>query len=381
MSEAGRLAQLATQLLMQGGNLQSTTGGLTITASALTDAIEKRIESNVAAGLATSSQIARLAAVQAVKGGETALNKIAGGVSPTTLSDLEIGCLEAIVEVTGRPATRFNRGGVQMPESLLGDNDQWRTLIAVARSKINRAASSVGCITVKGSSGRTECIGTGWCAAGQLIVTNRHVVAELVQSADASPTEWKIEKSKQPMIDFEVTGNPIMQTNFQIAEVAYCAVEEDFDAAIVRVSSVDGDFPPALKLDWDRGSLGRESPNSGGAPKFVGNDVYVVGHPYRQLNSDLTASVFGRADGTKRWSPGRILRLDPNHPALDHDCSTLGGSSGSCVLTAWNHSVVGLHFGGVGVDGTGKGDANRALVLSRLGSHPLATILKTGKTV
>ena len=370
-----RLADLAGRLMTNGSTLESIGEGTPLQSGQLADAIERRIVSNSSDGLT-----ARAAALEAVRNAESAIQKIAGGASAGTVSDLELGCLEAIIEVTGRPATRFNAGSVQMPENTLGENGKWRTIIATARSKINKAAASVGCISVKGAGGVRDCIGTGWCAAGQLVITNRHVVAEMVHDPELPPGNWTIDDAKEPLIDFEATDSPRNDVKFKVTGIAYCAVEDDFDAALVRVTPVSGTLPSALKLDWSIDSLGSEATGPAGAVKFDGKEVYVVGHPYRQLNSDLTASVFGIADGTKRWSPGRVVRIDPNRPSLDHDCSTLGGNSGSCVLSIWGHMVVGMHFGGVGVDATGKGSANIAMAMSRLGPHKLANVLKTGFT-
>jgi V8-like Glu-specific endopeptidase len=65
--------------------------------------------------------------------------------------------------------------------------------------------------------------------------------------------------------------------------------------------------------------------------------------------------------------------------AFEHDCSTLGGNSGSCVLSVGGHVVVGLHYAGLDVDAAGRGSANVALALSRLGSHPGAQLLRAGR--
>jgi V8-like Glu-specific endopeptidase len=49
---------------------------------------------------------------------------------------------------------------------------------------------------------------------------------------------------------------------------------------------------------------------------------------------------------------------------LSHDCSTLGGNSGSCIVDLSTNSVVGLHF---------EGDylvANSAVLLPALAARP-----------
>jgi Trypsin-like peptidase domain len=136
-----------------------------------------------------------------------------------------------------------------------------------------------------------------------------------------------------------------------------------------------------LTIDWDPEAPGRELALENGAPPvFQGREIYVVGHPYRRRHSELVVSVFGTADGMKRLSPGLVKRLDREKPLFEHDCSTLGGNSGSCVFTTDSLEVIGIHYGGSDVDdATAKGSANLAVPLSRLGTHQAAEIIRNGK--
>lgn len=372
---AGRVLSLARALLAKGGALESTAASETIDRGRLAEALERRIEQNAASrGLAPPD--ARAVAAEVVSGAESALNKTAGGAPPSNLTDLEVAALEAVIEVTGRPAMRYSNGLVQMPPADLGDNDRWRVLIATVRSKINRASASVGRVSFVGPSGAVEHSGTGWRTAGDLVVTNRHVARELMVQPDAPPASWRIDASKRPHIDFAATDAAAAAQRFEIAELFYCAEEGDFDVAFLRVTSGAEALPPPLNLDWSPEALGSEGAGEA-APRFRGREVYVVGHPYRRRGSELTASVFGQADGGKRWSPGLVTDLPAGKPFLEHDCSTLGGNSGSCVLTAAGHAVVGIHFAGLDVDEeTGRGRANRALALARLGEPRAAAILR-----
>src|SRR5262249_27243842 len=56
-------------------------------------------------------------------------------------------------------------------------------------------------------------------------------------------------------------------------------------------------------------------------------------------------SVFGEVYDKKRLAPGQIMSVGPEE--LEHDCSTLGGNSGSPVVRLGTGEVVGLHFSGV----------------------------------
>jgi hypothetical protein len=374
-----RLLSLCRALLAKGGALQSTNSGEQIDRAQLTKALESRIQRNLAAASAPLS--ASAVAAEALTNAQNALNKTAGGASPANLTDLEIASLEAIIEETGRPAMRYLNGGVQMPPSELGENDRWRVLIAIARSRINRASASVGGISMIGSAGLPEHIGTGWCAAGGLIVTNRHVVLDLIKEKNRPVGDWALDAAKRPVIDFTATDQAATTQRFEIAGIAHCVEDEKIDMAFLRLNASPEMLPPSLALDWDPSNLGSEQEKDNeGRPQFHGAEVYVVGHPYKRYGSELIASVFGVADGSKRWSPGLVTRMGAEEPFIEHDCSTLSGNSGACVLTAERHEVVGVHIGGDRVDeATGRGRANLAIALSRLGSHNVVELLRSGR--
>lgn len=379
-SEATRVVSLARSLLAKGGALESTTAGATIDRIDIVDALARRAATTMTPGPLPPSEAARAVAGEALANAERALSKTAGGASPTSLTDVELASLEAIIEVTGRPAMRFDGGRVRMPESALGENERWRVLIALWRSKINAASAKVGRIMAKGAAGVVQPIATGWRVGDDLVVTNRHVAAFLVADPTSPVSAWTIDAAKRPTVDFAATDGATDAARFDIGDVVYCADSGDVDVAIVRVASGVEALPPALRLDWASETLGRTIGAAGVEPSFQGREVYVVGHPYRLHSSEAIAAVFGTADGLKRWSPGLVVRLDSHDPAFEHDCSTLGGNSGSCVLAAEKHEVVGIHFGGAEVNKlTGLGRANLALALSRLGAHPAATILRDGR--
>lgn len=378
---AKRTLSLARTLLTRGGTLESTGAGESVDRTKLADALERRIKMSAAAGSIPPALTAKAAAAEALASAESALGKTAAGASPTNLTDLELASLEAIIEVTGRPAMRYTDGQVQMPPDGLGDNDRWRVLIAIARSKINRASASVGRISLTVPSGLAEHVGTGWRAGDDLIVTNRHVLKELAANPGDPPASWTVDAAKQPVIDFAATDNATASQRFLLSRALYCAAEEGIDVAFLGASPGASALPPPLPLDWDSSAAGIEEGGNGGeSPRFKGREVYLVGHPFRPRGSELIEAVFGAADGAKRWSPGLVVKMFPGQPLLDHDCSTLGGNSGSCVLTTERHAAIGIHVGGVEVDDlTGRGSANRAVAFHRLGAHRVAEILRAGR--
>ena len=81
-----------------------------------------------------------------------------------------------------------------------------------------------------------------------------------------------------------------------------------------------------------------------------GEYVTVIGYPARddhRNNPDAARSIFRDIYEKKRLAPGKV-RIDEraNALVLKHDCSTLGGNSGSVVLDVTSGKAIGLHFGG-----------------------------------
>ena len=91
-----------------------------------------------------------------------------------------------------------------------------------------------------------------------------------------------------------------------------------------------------------------------GASGLVGRDVATIGHPVRDERGDILLQdrVFSRRYNVKRLQPGKILgsaavrSFGREVVAMTHDCSTLGGNSGSPVCDLESGEIVGLHFAG-----------------------------------
>jgi hypothetical protein len=81
--------------------------------------------------------------------------------------------------------------------------------------------------------------------------------------------------------------------------------------------------------------------------------VVVIGYPDRDdtATDEQVTGVFQNVLGVKRLQPGRItsLRQLDGKLLFGHDCSTLGGNSGSCVIDLETGRVLGLHIGGTPV--------------------------------
>lgn len=379
-SELSRIWLLtaAKQLLVSSrGNQESSDGGEPLSEVNLSSAVEKHLfDSGEVRSLSpgTSPEATAAEVVEHLKG---VLQKVSRNAGAHEFSDLEYAGLEAIVQLTGRPAVGYKDGQVQMPNEL-GENSVWRVLVATARKKINAVSGSVGRVEMTDASGDLRLLGTAWRLGNNLVVTNRHVAKYMVSDNTRAVADWKLDSTKRMEINFGINAPGASPRKFSLSKICYCAPEGEIDFAVLKLADGSaGMAPPTLTVDLGTESLGNnEGPGNGDR----GERVYVVGHPYGPAGADSISKVFGNADGSKRWSPGYVTRIHDPDSLFEHDCSTLGGNSGSCVLAAGSHVVVGLHFGGLRVDNfTGIGRSNVAIAFSRLKNAPAREILRTGE--
>jgi V8-like Glu-specific endopeptidase len=131
----------------------------------------------------------------------------------------------------------------------------------------------------------------------------------------------------------------------------------NLDLALLKTAT-GPDFPPALTLASTAGDV------------TPGADIYTVGYPTkpRSGSADTLAMLFANTFGFKRWSPGRVMTSPGTHVqdtrswVFNHDATTLGGNSGSCVIAFSGSGIVcvGLHFSGL------TGAANHAHVIAEI---------------
>jgi endonuclease G, mitochondrial len=76
-------------------------------------------------------------------------------------------------------------------------------------------------------------------------------------------------------------------------------------------------------------------------------NVATIGYPAydsRIPEPDLMQRIYGKIYNKKRLAPGGVTRVDATH--LWHNCTTLGGNSGSAVVDLDSGCALGLHFSG-----------------------------------
>jgi endonuclease G len=248
----------------------------------------------------------------------------------------ELPRAEAMILLHMRPALLIKNNRVLLPDSA-----EMRNRIRPYIKKIEHTIPSVGRIEFL-KAGR-KFGGTGWMISEDTIVTNRHVASLVAEKKGRSFAFKKnpLGDTMQILIDFkeEYVGENVAATEFEveIEKVVYMTEDRKTqpDIAFLRVKK-NADLPgPILVTD-----------------KKVAEDqfVSVIGYPAYDPSGIISRmaakDVFNNIYEVKRCSPGEVKENVENAWYFYHDCTTLGGNSGSVVIDNETGIAVGLHFMG-----------------------------------
>lgn len=257
--------------------------------------------------------------------------------------------LEALVRLTDRPAYRVVNGTIDDTDPLYGE---WGGFLSLSVD-LPRWTRSVGRIDLDGHH-----IGTGFLFGGNHVMTNRHVL-EAVADEIVGPggQHWQFGRGRVT-IDFsdDADGAQVWDlTGVAAAGAVPVGHSVDFgtlDMAVLTFGAAGPDLPPLdlrreLRSDTDLAVIGY--PARPGSAAYINP---VTGRPDREIGERLRA-IFGTDFGRKYVAPGRVLQAPGTLPGdaanwvFAHDCTTLGGNSGSMIVQfAANPGVAGLHFSG-----------------------------------
>ena len=284
--------------------------------------------------------------------------------------------LEAIILAKYRPALLIKRGykldkDIERLGTLEDGKNKWSAVLAtVAHANFDAASGWGGALWAAKQVGRIETgnrspswLGTGFRITKDLVLTNRHVLTE--QDFCWHDDNGKVKTSGNPYVEFEALYlETLPKSAVEFDEVPYMARPLQHDIGVVHL---DLDAAPQEYTTSTPLSLYPEPiPEN----TLKGRLVYVLGHPYLDSRdpADEMDLVFRGIFGVKRLMPGRLhlekplgeKQIDETQtlPVLQHDCSTLGGASGSCVIDLGPADptqpkgpsygkVIGLHFAGV----------------------------------
>jgi endonuclease G len=268
-------------------------------------------------------------ATAAAGGGAVLESTLSGTVLPPSQASLE-----TIVLRVGRPVLAIVEGRPRF-ETPDTESEVWRSRLAAAAEPLRRAARAVGRIEVQRHP-QLQWVGTGWLVADDTIVTNRHVAVEFgARGSDRFTFRQGLGGGRiGSAIDFLREVDQPARLQSRVVEILYIADDDGPDVAMLRIEPVStGDRPQPIPL--------------AGRTAVAGQQIAVVGYPARDSripDQRLMQSIFGDVYDRKRLAPGQVT--DVQADVLLHDCSTLGGNSGSVLLDLASGRAVGLHFAG-----------------------------------
>jgi Trypsin-like peptidase domain len=275
---------------------------------------------------------------------------------------------ETIVRPNARPVLLI-RNNRATTEFIGPDSQVWAGRIQAAQSILDAVIPAVGRVEV-GNNPDFTWVGTGWLVAEEIIVTNRHVAREFGRSGGDGFT-FRVGTNGGPMtsrIDFLEEAQRLVSLEYAVKSILWIAPSGEPDVAFMRVARAAGDRPLASPIPL--------------AESVAADDfVAAIGYPARDPripDQDLVHKIFGDVYDKKRLAPGQIIDVKPDE--LEHDCSTLGGNSGSVLINLQTGQATGLHFAGLFLEANFAVPAARVHDLLRRvqqGELPGATTVKT----
>lgn len=251
-------------------------------------------------------------------------------IRPVALSPVE----EAIVAAALRPSLIVRNNKLEIPQA----DEAWTTKLQSARSRIEAILPAVGRVELRNHP-TYEMLGTGWLVAPGVIVTNRHVASVFARASGSGFTFRRNLTGEviETLLDFREELNVPEADEFVVEEIIDIQPDNDNapDMAFLRVSAsgtAGETLATPIALSTDLPARGQE--------------VITIGYPAwdGQRNPMYMDRIFGNTFEVKRAAPGKVMAASTN--AIEHDCSTLGGNSGSVVLDLATGRAIGLHFAG-----------------------------------
>lgn len=227
-----------------------------------------------------------------------------------------------------RPALLVKNDKFEEPESQV-----WCDRLSPARAAIEAALPSIGRVDLTKHSHKTWA-GTGWYVAEDIIATNRHVAVEF--ALGPSPHPFRINGAGQTLgcsLDSLREHGKTEQRVVAVRRVLWIAPDDNMAPDVAFLQVEPGSGAPPLPLRLERAQTGEW--------------IAAIGYPewdgYRNDEDEMMAMFHG-IYAVKRVSPGAVMSSGKEH--FFHDCTTLGGNSGSAVFHLASGKVLGLHSGG-----------------------------------
>ncbi|MCC6510473.1 MAG: DNA/RNA non-specific endonuclease [Pirellulaceae bacterium] len=271
--------------------------------------------------------------------GGDALERL-GQLDPRLADDAQAGSvLEVIVATDGsRPTFLIKNGQVDPLSSVLGT---WGDKLTTHSSQLEAAIACVGRIDHPAAS--LGYMGTGFLVQPDLVVTNRHVL----QAIGAwNGRKWQL--ASGIAIDFGHEWNATSTLNRRLVDEVVFATPKAvnpyqidhsvLDLAILRLKPTANPPKQFFQLTTSKTWM------------YAGGTIFTIGYPGpppATVPQSLLEQLFKSQYGYKRLAPGVVMPAGPANWTLAHDATTLGGNSGSVIISIdANGFAAGLHYGG-----------------------------------
>jgi endonuclease G, mitochondrial len=236
---------------------------------------------------------------------------------------------EAIIMLTGYPSLLIRDGDYDEPKEKV-----WRDRLNPNRKLIKNVIASVARVELKNHPRGIPWVGTCWLVDDDVFITNRHVAQAFSQLRQ---NRYQIMKGVEVRADFgeEITGKQGLE--IAIASLIYVEpVGSEVDLALMG-------FTKGALRNFNMQPLALNTRLS--KVDFLG----VVGYPARDVRNnplDALNRYFEDKFEVKRFAPGKVMNGEFSAEVFTHNCTTLGGNSGSVVFDIASGAAIGLHFGG-----------------------------------
>ena len=241
--------------------------------------------------------------------------------------------LESIIMRRERPVLAIKENVTQLVFVDEAESEIWRSRLSQAKPLLDDAIRAVGRVNLTG--GQLDWVGTGWLVAENVIVTNRHVAWEFAErGGDGFTFKMGLNEQIAADIDFLQEIESPARLVFQLVKPLHIEDAPGPDVAFFEVMTVSGNAKLAKPIDL-------------AASIAASQNVATIGYPAydsRIPEPELMERIYGKIYNKKRLAPGGVTRVEQTR--VWHNCTTLGGNSGSVVLDLDNGNAIGLHFSG-----------------------------------